>query len=778
MRILIHVGSTDVDIDISSWSSSRQKTSRMTRDNLIVKGLMQYFISDEGICLGIRDTGRFACVSRVFGLTSLQYDDPFIKRVIDARLKQCPTLQPTEATYNGISECWRFICCSTEASRELTIHKHGPISEDNDEPTSVVKGLFYRNARHTRIAEIIIPEVISAIGSKAFMGSSGIKVIIMPNRVKRIGSYAFAESELQKCIFPTSPIDIGFQAFAGSSIKKAIIPANSTICKSAFKSCRFLRTVEMPKVIQAIGPGVFAECECLGKMSLPGNLGKLEEGLFESSGLTEITIPASVVSIGASAFRNTPIREVLFEHASMLTTIESLAFKDCDRLRQINLPRLQMLERYCFCKSGLQNIVFVSGPREIHTGAFFSCESLKAIEFTSQSRTIIGASAFQNCHQLVSIQMPPQSVSTIRRSAFASCQTLRTFHFPAGIVELGEGIFRNNINMVSCTYPLHQGQMPATIPDSTFCGTGLLQFTMPPWIQSIGNYAFQDCGDLSSVEVAASTTAIGHKAFQKCHLLKQFNLQHVTSIGSFAFDECYSLVVIEGEWMNHVTKILTGTFRSCLKLHMMVLPEGITEIGDQAFSNCISLGAINFPSSLSSIGSSSFKRCKAITTITLPQSLNHIGQAAFTCCRKLQFADLSCELQIIPAQTFEDCISLKAVKLPGGLITIGSKAFRNCKSLTTMNFPESLIKIEALAFDSCDHLASATLPQEICYIGMGAFLSCCALNNVTLPNSTLFVHTSAFLGCRFIPDTRVQGRAPRLMSLSDQNTMASYDNGT
>ena len=79
MRILIHVGSTDVDIDISSWSSSRQKTSRMTRDNLIVKGLMQYFISDEGICLGIRDTGRFACVSREFGLTALHYDDPFIK---------------------------------------------------------------------------------------------------------------------------------------------------------------------------------------------------------------------------------------------------------------------------------------------------------------------------------------------------------------------------------------------------------------------------------------------------------------------------------------------------------------------------------------------------------------------------------------------------------------------------------------------------------------------------------------------------------------------------
>ena len=760
MRILIHVGSTDVDIDISSWSSSRQKTSRMTRDNLIVKGLMQYFISDEGICLGIRDTGRFACVSRVFGLTALQYDDPFIKRVIDARLKQCPTLlQPTEATYNGISECWRFICCSTEAStKELKIQEHGNSSKDKDVQTSKVTGMVIQIAGNTPVAEIIIPEVISSIGCKAFMDNKGVKVIIMPNRVKLIGSYAFENCGLQKCIFPTSPIQIGFRAFARSSIKNAIIPADSRICESAFEACHSLHSVGMPKAIQAIGSRAFANCKCLRKMSFPGNLARLEGQLFKSSGLTEITIPDGVLLIGPEAFSGTPISKVTFTHASMLSNIGALAFNDCKQLEEIDLPRLQTLEQYCFRESGLRQIVFRSGLLAIRHGAFYGCEFLQEIQFTSRSsRTIIEECAFENCRQLISIQTLPQSVSVIRGSAFARCQSLETFQFPDGIVELGEGIFADNINMKSCTYPRHQGQMPATIPSYTFSGTGLVQFNMPNWIHSIGNYAFQDCSDLVSVEAALSTTmTIDQQAFQRCHLLQRFDIRNVSSIGCCAFDECHSLVVDEQEWMNRIIKIPAGAFRSCYKLKGIVLPEGCTEIGDQAFSNCISLRAINLPPSLSSIGSSSFKECEALTTIRLPDSMTHIGQAAFTCCMTLQSADLRCAMRIIPPQTFKDCASLREVKLPVGLITIGSMAFQNCKSLGSIVFPETLVVIEAQAFDNCSNLTLTTLPQGLGRIGMGAFSSCCALNKVEMPNGNIIVHSSAFLGCKFIPSRVVQ----------------------
>lgn len=735
MCMLINVGSSDVGNVDHSLSCSNRKTRRLPTDSHKVEVLKMFFKSGGGECLGIRDTGRFACVCKVFGLTALHFADPFIKRHIARRKKECTSPHSTGATYIGISEYWRFICCRTEAStKKLKIEEHGNSSKDKDKQRSSVRGMVIQKAGDTPVTEIIIPEVINSIGTKAFMDNKDVKVIIMPNRVKVIDSYAFANCGLRKCIFPTSPIDIGLKAFARSSIKKVIIPADSTIRESAFEACHVLHSVGMPKAIKAIGRGAFANCKCLRKMSFP-DLPELEARLFKNSGLKEITIPDGVLLIGEEAFASTPISKVVFRQSSMLAVIGTRAFKDCKQLKVIDLPRLRSLEQYCFSESGLQQVVFRSGLVEIHQGAFQGCEFLQAIQFTARFPTIIGRSAFENCHRLISIQTLPQSVSVIRMMAFARCQSLESFRFQDGIGELGEGIFINNINMKSCRYPDHQGTMPATIPGYTFLGTGLVRFKMPIWIRSIGKLAFSGCRDLVSVDAAQPPTiTIGQQAFQRCHLLQQFDIQNVSSIGRFAFDECYSLVVEEQKWMTNIIEIPAGAFRSCFKLKRIVLPEGCTEIGDEAFRKCISLEAIKLPDSLSSIGSKSFQACEVLTTIRFPGPMTHIGKAAFKWCMMLQSADLRCALQSIPPGTFNHCKHLKKVILPVGLTTIGSKAFKNCTSLEIMDIPVGLITIGSWAFENCKSLGSMKFPVTLVRIEAHAFANCSVLTLTTIPS--------------------------------------------
>ena len=61
----------------------------------------------------------------------------------------------------------------------------------------------------------------------------------------------------------------------------------------------------------------------------------------------------------------------------------------------------------------------------------------------------------------------------------------------------------------------------------------------------------------------------------------------------------------------------------------VVIPDGVTSIGDWAFSDCIGLTSITIPDSVTSIGDWAFSRCRGLTSITIPSSVISIGDGAF-----------------------------------------------------------------------------------------------------------------------------------------------------
>ena len=109
----------------------------------------------------------------------------------------------------------------------------------------------------------------------------------------------------------------------------------------AFKNCRSLERVTLPKNLTYLGGEAFYRCSSLEEVNLPAGLTEIRGNTFEEcSSLLRIEIPDNVTRIGGHAFYgNTSLEEVAISPDSKLQQIGSSAFRCCDSLREITLPR-------------------------------------------------------------------------------------------------------------------------------------------------------------------------------------------------------------------------------------------------------------------------------------------------------------------------------------------------------------------------------------------------------------------------------------------------------
>ena len=121
------------------------------------------------------------------------------------------------------------------------------------------------------------------------------------------------------------------------------------------------------------------------------------------------------------------------------------------------------------------------------------------------------------------------------------------------------------------------------IGDKCFQKQSLKSICIPETVTYIGNSAFQDCKNLTSVTFlgAPYTITVGNNAFQNCPKLANINLPAAKTIGNFAFEGCTSL-------------------------EKMVLEYGTESIGEYCFNGCSSLTLIEIPESVNYIGNGVF----------------------------------------------------------------------------------------------------------------------------------------------------------------------------
>jgi BspA type Leucine rich repeat region (6 copies) len=284
----------------------------------------------------------------------------------------------------------------------------------------------------------------------------------------------------------------------------------------------------------------------------------------------------------------------------------------------------------------------------------------------------------------------------------------------------------------------------------------------------------------------------------------------VTSIGDFAFVDCFSLTNITVAADNPTYSSLNGVLFDKNQTTLIqypigsvatgyVIPNNVTSIGGYAFYDCTNLTSVTFPDSITSIGDFAFEYCTSLTNLTFLGNAPALGTFpvfdnvpgkvyyhAGTSGWSAFYGGLpTVELGAPPAQVnyavagatayvtnspnvsgnitivstyegypvtsigndaFNNCANLMSVTIPDSVTNLGDSAFFNCTSLMNVIIPNSVTSIGGSAFADCISLTSVTIPDSITSIGLGAF-QFSGLTSVTIPDSVTNLGDFAFSFC-------------------------------
>ena len=139
---------------------------------------------------------------------------------------------------------------------------------------------------------------------------------------------------------------------------------------------------------------------------------------------------------------------------------------------------------------------------------------------------------------------------------------------------------------------------------------------IPDSVNIIGNFAFYCCTSLTSIAIPDSVTSIGNKAFWGCESLTSIEIpDSVKIIGGGLLNGCHKLhtIVLKTSMYYIQDSILFSKEKVILscwsKYSSIIIPNGVTSIGNKAFSDCTSLTSIAMPDSVTSIGNEAFFGC-------------------------------------------------------------------------------------------------------------------------------------------------------------------------
>lgn len=173
----------------------------------------------------------------------------------------------------------------------------------------------------------------------------------------------------------------------------------------------------------------------------------------------------------------------------------------------------------------------------------------------------------------------------------------------------------------------------------------------------------------------------------------------------------------------------------------VIIPEGVTEIGEKAFYWCRNLTNIILPFGITKIGESAFEWC-SLESIVIPEGVTKIDKFAFICCHNLQKIVIPKSVEEIGVGAFRHCENLVEISLPKK-VKIGATAFQRCNKLAD---EEGFVIINSTLYDYVGKRKKVIIPQNVTTIGNWA-LGESDITEVTIPKSVKTIEDDAFIFC-------------------------------
>jgi hypothetical protein len=374
-------------------------------------------------------------------------------------------------------------------------------SGDNKLTQPVYNNTFFAYMPKGYSGAYTIPEGITTIVSNAFMGCEELTSVIMPNSVTLMDAYAF-----QNCY----------------KLESVTLSENlSVIDGSTFENCKKLQSVVIPASVTQINDYAFSGCSELASVTFKEGLQHIGTGAFASCALTDISIPASVTSMG-SAFSSCPLENITIAPGN--THFDSR--DDCNAIIKTEDNKLVV---------GAKNSTIPGSVVSIGSGAFGGLD-------------------------IASVTLPA-SVQEIENLAFNSCSQLTSFTLPNTVTSVGDAVFTYS----GITEPVYNNTIFAFMPPAK---TGA--YTIPEGIQVITGNAFQDCNQLTAVTFPSSLQRVGFDAFWHCDALTEVVLpEGLTLIGGYAFEHCDILHKVT--LPSTLTEIQQHAFYNCPALDSIIV---------------------------------------------------------------------------------------------------------------------------------------------------------------------------------------------------------------
>ena len=229
----------------------------------------------------------------------------------------------------------------------------------------------------------------------------------------------------------------------------------------------------------------------------------------------------------------------------------------------------------------------------------------------------------------------------------------------------------------------------------------LTTIIIPGSVKSIGSRAFANCARLTTVVLLEGVIRIGNHAFEGCTNLKSITIpDSIAEIGLFSFVGCRSLTDIWAslpllsKFQNSLSMTPWGAGR--VQWGVNRLPdETVCITGAHHSGQALVIPEEIYGHMVSQIGTRAFYGQEGISSVTVPETVKSIGASAFQNCRNLNELILSEGLEQVGERAFANCPLLSTLFIPNSVRMWGPNAVCHCPSLTQVSLSEYVLRATA-----------------------------------------------------------------------------------